>query len=76
VNELLIKLWPFGVKGVASIPYAGILLAAAALASYQVSRFTYRFIEVPFIRYGKSLCVGVWGLLPNVDSLRNSSRPR
>jgi peptidoglycan/LPS O-acetylase OafA/YrhL len=58
VNILLAKLWPFATTGVASIPYAGILLAVAAMASYQVARITYRFIEKPFIRYGKSLYVG------------------
>jgi peptidoglycan/LPS O-acetylase OafA/YrhL len=58
MNALLAKVWPFGVTGAASIPYAAILLAVAALASYQVARLTYRFIEMPFIRYGKSLHVG------------------
>jgi peptidoglycan/LPS O-acetylase OafA/YrhL len=55
MDALMAKLWPFGVTGATSIAYAGILLTAAALASYQVARLTYRFIEKPMIGYGKSL---------------------
>lgn len=58
VNVLLVKLWPFATTGAASIPYVGILLLLAALVTYQFARLTYRFVEKPFIRYGKSLHVG------------------
>jgi peptidoglycan/LPS O-acetylase OafA/YrhL len=64
VNLLLAKLWPFATAGAATVPYVGILLLLATLASYQVARLTYRFIEKPFIRYGKSLHIGGLVLSP------------
>jgi peptidoglycan/LPS O-acetylase OafA/YrhL len=64
MNMLLAKLWPFGITGAASVPYTSILLTAATLVSYQVARITYRFIEKPFIRYGKSLHIGGMVLSP------------
>jgi peptidoglycan/LPS O-acetylase OafA/YrhL len=74
VNTLLAKLWPFPTTGVASIPYAGILLTVATIASYQVARITYRFIEKPFIRYGKSLYGGSRVLSPSIaPNATNSS---
>lgn len=51
---LLARAWPFSTVGVASIAYASILLVAAAVISYQLARLTYRLVEAPFIRYGKS----------------------
>lgn len=55
MESLLARLWPFAVTGVASIAYAGVLMAAAAFVSYQLARLTYRFIEKPMIQYGKSI---------------------
>lgn len=73
INPLLAKIWPFGITGAVSIPYAATLLAVAAVASYQVARLTYRCIEMPFIRYGKSLHVG-GQVLSGIDTPRNSIR--
>jgi peptidoglycan/LPS O-acetylase OafA/YrhL len=57
-NMLMVKVWPFGITGVFSIPYAGLLLIAATVVSYQAARITYRYIELPFIKFGKSLHAG------------------
>lgn len=73
MNALLARIWPFGTADAASIPYAAILLAVAAVASYQVARLAYRFIEMPFIRYGKSLHVGGQAL-SGTDAPRNLIR--
>jgi peptidoglycan/LPS O-acetylase OafA/YrhL len=51
---LLARVWPFSTEGAASIVYACILLVMASVISYQLARLTYRFVEAPFIRYGKS----------------------
>lgn len=64
MNALLADIWPFGMTGATSVLYAGGLLTAAALMSYQVARITYRFIERPFIRYGKSAHIGGLVLSP------------
>lgn len=58
MESLLASLWPFGTAGMASIAYAGLLMAAATFASYQLARLTYRFVEKPMIRYGKSIYAG------------------
>jgi peptidoglycan/LPS O-acetylase OafA/YrhL len=64
MNALLADVWPFGMTGATSVLYAGILLTAAAPVSYQVARITYRFIEMPLIRYGKSVNIGGLVLSP------------
>lgn len=75
MDALLIELWPFAATGVASVLYAGTLFAAAALVSYHMARHTYRFIEVPFIRYGKSLHAEQ-GMLAGMESLGRDVRSR
>lgn len=55
VDALLRKVWPFGMTGVLSIVYTGILFVSATFVAYQVARLTYRFVERPCIRFGKSL---------------------
>lgn len=55
VETLLSMVWPFGVTGVLSIVYAGILFGLATFASYRVARFTYRYVERPCVRFGKAL---------------------
>jgi peptidoglycan/LPS O-acetylase OafA/YrhL len=51
---LLARVWPFSTEGAASIVYACILLVMAAVVSYYLARITYRCVEAPFIRFGKS----------------------
>lgn len=58
MDALLEKVWPLGETGIASIAYAATLLVAGAFVSYQVARLTYRFVEKPMIRYGKSIHPG------------------
>lgn len=54
-GTLLARAWPFSGAGLASIFYAGILLVMASAVSYYLARITYRYVEAPFMRYGKSL---------------------
>lgn len=54
MSGLLTRIWPFPVSGAASVIYVSVLLAISTLASYQIARLTYQFVEKPMIRYGKS----------------------
>jgi peptidoglycan/LPS O-acetylase OafA/YrhL len=71
-NTLLLKVWPFKMTGVFSIPYTGLLLVAATALSYQAARITYRYVELPFIKFGKSLHSGAKA---NSISPANAPRP-
>jgi peptidoglycan/LPS O-acetylase OafA/YrhL len=47
--------WHGSKDGMASVPYAGVVILVALALTYLASVITYRFIEQPFIRLGKRL---------------------
>lgn len=54
-SKVIQSLWLFEVRGLYSVGYAFVLLATALLLTYTLASLTYRYIELPFIRLGKSL---------------------
>lgn len=53
VNFILTNIWPFGNAGFSSIGYACSLFFFGTVISYYLARITYRFVEAPFIQFGK-----------------------
>ena len=55
VSAVLRSVWKLPVAGISSVLYLGVLFALAVVLSFWLSSLSYRFIEKPFIRFGKSL---------------------
>jgi peptidoglycan/LPS O-acetylase OafA/YrhL len=55
VGAVLQKSWPFQTVGIASIPYAIVLIAISLILTWRASALTYKYIEQPFIALGKRL---------------------
>jgi peptidoglycan/LPS O-acetylase OafA/YrhL len=72
-NRLLANIWPFSLEGSLSIPYAATLLIFAIFVSYQLSRFTYRFIEMPFVNFARLLSNKPSILEANSGNVRSAS---
>jgi len=55
VSILLDRIWPFATVGAASIPHVLTLLAASIVITRYVSAVSYRYVEQPFVNFGKSI---------------------
>lgn len=55
IGMLLIKIWPFSTAGASSILYSLALLVAAVVITRFISGWSYRYLERPFINFGKSV---------------------
>jgi len=55
VGILLNRIWPFTTVGAASIAYVLTLLATSIVITRYVSAVSYRYIERPFVDFGKSI---------------------
>ena len=54
---ILNKIWTGSKDGLMSVAFSAIVLTLATLVSYLIATVTYRFIEQPFIEYGRKLCL-------------------
>ena len=72
VGILLKQIWPLSTAGGLSIPYTLALLAIAVVTTRYVSECSYRCIEQPFIKLGKSI---IHCAYPGTEVKSNRSAP-